>query len=233
MQVRPFPIAVAGALTLLLGLPPGAAATCPPLAPGSSELELLAGRVPLFVYPSTGPAPLTVEIRWWSYPIPNPVRVEFDPDGDGIPEWSQPQFQASERNYIYQREGDYRFTVRVHDASGQVTTYSVPVKVLSPLAFDADLQSRWATLKANLRRGDIKAALECIHSRSRSRYQELFKALSGNLQDVDRILTAIRLVEVRRGEAIYEMTRTEGGVARSFDVRIVIDGDGVWRVRSF
>ena len=231
--MRPSPIAVAGALVLLLAFPREVGAICPTLAPGGSELELSAGRGPLLIYPSTGPAPLTVEIRWWSYPIPNPALVEFDAKGDGTPEWSQRQFQSSERNYTYQREGDYRFTVRVHDSSGQVTAYSVPVKVLSPSAFDADLQSRWATLKANLRGGDIKAALECVHSRSRSRYQQLFKALSGDLPDVDRILTGIRLVEVRRGEAIYEMIRMETGVARSFEVRFVIDGDGVWRVRSF
>lgn len=246
-------LAVAG----LLGSAPRAWASCPPLATHSSFFEWLVrhtqslgplsdlqiadlakkeGINPLLVSPRSGPAPLTVEIRWWTYPVADPVHVEFDADGNGVPEWSQPRFESVSRqqSYTYQREGEYRFTARVRDRSGQITVYTTPIKVLSGSAFDADLQARWAGLKAALRRGDIPAALECLHSGSRDRYRESFTVLSGGLpQETDQILTAIRLVEHRRAEAIYEMLRTDAGIIKSFEVRFQVDGDGVWRVRSF
>lgn len=193
-------------------------------------------RTPLLVYPPNGPAPLTVDIRWWDYPVQDPVRVEFDVDGDGVPEWSQSGFEPASgpRTHTYQQEGQYHFTVRVHDRSGQVTTYTIPISVLSLSAFDADLQARWATLKAALRKVDIPAALECIHTQSRSRYREAFKALSASLpQKTDQIFTTIHFVEHDRSEAFYKMVRTDAGIDKSFEVRFEVDVDGVWRLTMF
>lgn len=247
------------ALVLLahLSSPADAAADCPPFSAGTSFIEVITrhhrgpGPVtdaelmelmdkglfsPLLVSPSSGPAPLTVDIRWWVFPVESPLRIEFDSDGDGVPEWSQPGFhaEAGQERHTYQQEGQYTFTVRVHARGGQVTTYTAPVKVLAPAAFDAELQGRWTTFKAALRKADIPVALECIHSKSRSRYRDGFTALSQDLsQNVDWILTRIRLVEHRGAEAIYEMLRADDGITLSYEVRFRIDEDGVWRLRSF
>lgn len=185
--------------------------------------------------PRTGPAPLTVEIVWPKYPIASPSKIEFDPDGDGKAEWVEERYEAvAPRQYIYQQEGKYEFTVRVHDNRGQVHLYSSSVVVFSPGAFDAELQARWSGLKEALRRGDTSAALECIHTHSRSRYKEVFSAiLSGLSQKVDQTLTTIRFVDHHRGLAIYEMLRSDGGVTSSFEIRFGIDVDGVWRITSF
>ncbi|MCI0372143.1 MAG: PKD domain-containing protein [candidate division NC10 bacterium] len=192
--------------------------------------------MPLQVFPSSGPVPLTVEIRWWVYPIENPVRVEFDADGNGVPEWSQPGFESGpgQRGYTYRQEGQYQLTVRVHDRGGRVTVYTAPVTVSAPAAFEAELQGRWTSMKTALRRGDIPVALECIHSESRPRYRDVFMALANRLaQDVDQIFTNIQLAKQGPGGATYEMLRTEAGITKSFEVRFQVDADGVWRLRSF
>lgn len=191
--------------------------------------------------PITGPVPLTVEIRWGRYPVPDPVKVEFDMDGDGIPEWTQPGYdpasgprsEAYRDSYTYQKEGEYQFAVRIYDRAGHVTILRSLVRVLSLAAFDAELQTRWNDLKDALRRGDTSAALECIHTRSRARYHEGFSTLSNLPQKVDQILPAIQFVSYRRGAAIYEAVRTDAGATNSFDVRFAIDVDGAWRIEAF
>lgn len=249
--------AVGLALVVLMSLPVSASGVCPPFVAGRSFFEELARHMPspgqpthaqlvelvkkgvinpLLVSPPSGPAALSVEIGWWVYPVEKPIRVEFDADGDGVPEWSESGLgpEYGQRTYTYQREGQYQFTVRIHDRGGQVTVYAAPLKVLSPSAFDADLQTRWTTMKAGLRRGDIPAALDCIHTESRSRYQKVFAALSNRLpQDVDQIFTTIRFVEHYKTEAIYEMLRIDAGMTKSFEVRFSVDADGIWRLRMF
>lgn len=251
-------VSVVGAvLVILLGPANPATAACPPLTPGKSFMEVLIRNVPgpgpvtdgqimelvqkgllfpLEVSPPRGPAPLTVEIRWWAYPVENPLRVEFDVDGNGVPEWSQQGFQSEsgQRGYTYRREGEYQFTASIHDRAGQVTVYTASVTVLTPAGFDAELQARWMTFKAALSKRDITAALECIHSESRSRYRDALTALFSQFpQEVDRILTTIRFVRHYRTQAIYESFRTDAAGTRSFEVRFQVDGDGVWRLRSF
>lgn len=185
--------------------------------------------------PSSGPAPLTVEIVWPNYPVPNPLKIEFDVDGDRKPEWIEETYQVSApRRHIYQREGEYEFTVRIVDRSGQVHSYRNRIRVFTPAAFDAELQRRWSGLKEALRQGDISAALECIHTHSRDRYNGVFQVTAKNLtQKVDEILTNISVVKHRGGEAIYESVQTDKGLTKSFEVRFGIDVDGVWRITSF
>lgn len=185
--------------------------------------------------PSSGPVPLTVEIVWPSYPIPNPVKIEFDADGDGKPEWVEETYQpATPRQYIYWHEGQHEFTVRLHDRGGQVHVYKNLIRVFSPAAFDAELQARWNELKEALRQGDIGAALECLHTHSRARYREVLRALKDAFpKKVDEILGAIRVVKHRRGEAVYESVPPDKGLTKRFEVRFGIDVDGVWRISFF
>ncbi len=217
----------------LLRPPPGHGLPSGPVAPEQlPELMKKGGVSPVQAFPSSGPVPLPVEVRWLFYPVDDPTRVEFDADGDGVPESSASTYGST--RYTYQRAGQFQATMRVRDRQGRLTTYATQVTAMAPAAFDAELQSRWATLKAALRRGDIPAALECLHSGSRSRYQPAFAALARQApREVDRILAGIRFVEHRDGEAIYEMRRVEVGEERAFDVRFMVDTDGVWRLRSF
>lgn len=185
--------------------------------------------------PISGPAPLTVPIRYSGYPIPDPVKIEFDADGDGKPEWVQEgRDSGMPREYIYRQEGQYAASLRIYDSGGQVHTVRIPVKVMSPAQFDSDLQAVWNNLKEALRRGEIPAALECIHTGARARYNQAFRAITSLPQKVDEVLTTIRFVEHRRGEAEYEMLRTDSKRGTlSYLVRFNIDVDGIWRIRMF
>lgn len=98
---------------------------------------------------------------------------------------------------------------------------------------DALLQAKWTALKDDLRRGEITQALTQIHSQARARYAAIFQALTADLPDVDAILTPITLLEVRGGEAIYEMVRTGDTLVKSFELRFRIDDDGIWRLAMF
>jgi hypothetical protein len=189
--------------------------------------------VPL-VLPTTGPAPLRVEIRAGSYPGIKPVKIEFDMDGDGRPEWVlEAQEMGIPRTYLYQKEGDYEASFRLHDRFGQIHTYTSRVRVLSQAGFDAEIQAIWSNFKEALRRGDLLAAVDCIHTQSRNRYMKIFGAIPDLPQKVDEILTAIRFVNHDRGEAAYEMQRPRDGTTASFDVRFGTDVDGFWRISSF
>jgi hypothetical protein len=74
---------------------------------------------------------------------------------------------------------------------------------------------------------------QAIAERSRPRYQEGFQIIAPQLPNIDQILPNIALIEFRENEAIYRITRLDDGISISFEVRFVIDGDGLWRVRSF
>jgi len=50
---------------------------------------------------------------------------------------------------------------------------------------------------------------------------------------VDTILSDVRFVRSRGLEAIFEMSRTDAGILKSFEVRFHVDADGFWRIRSF
>jgi hypothetical protein len=247
-------VALAAALGVLAAAS-SATATCPPLRSAAGLLERLAAehpnrtpplsqrglleqRVsPLIVTPPSGPAPLDVEIRWFHYPYPDVARFDFDLDGDGTVDASEPMAgdHYPRRQHRFTRPGRYTVTVHVRSAAGAVTTLREPVDVFAPDAFDRELQARWSTLKAALRRRDVPAAMECIVGRSRPQYEEVFRELfvKTTSTDVDRVLTSIRPVTTRRAAAIYEMVRTQDGHDRSYEVRFAIDADLVWRIEAF
>ncbi len=101
-------------------------------------------------------------------------------------------------------------------------------------ADDAELQARWATFREALGRTDVSAALDCVRSVRRGRYEASLKTLFvDNRTRVDEVLTAIRPVRARSRSAVYEMTRRQDGREQSFDVGFAVDLDGVWRIESF
>ena len=183
--------------------------------------------VPVGVWPPRGPAPLQVGVIWL-LPPEAPQAIEFDADGDGTPEVVDTRIENF--GHIYTKPGVYPAILRVRDREGRVTTHASPVTVLSPAAFEAELQGRWATFKAALRRGDLSAALECVHSNLRNGLEPALRDLLRT--DVERTLPPIRFVEVRVIDAGFVSVRVPGE-SRPADVHFVMDHDGVWRVGSF
>ena len=57
--------------------------------------------------------------------------------------------------------------------------------------------------------------------------------LAPDLPSIDSILTDVRFLRTRGPEAIFEMSRSDAGTLKSFEVRFHVDADGFWRLRSF
>ena len=221
-----------------------------PLAPGVNRLQIVASttagviasqEVPIVVLtapdlpfllvasPQSGVAPLTVSFTVHGAPDSGTIQADFD--GNGTIDLTGQRL--AEQSFTYSQPGLYLPAVSVIDAQGQRTTVSGIVQVFDRAGLDALLQAKWSSLRDALRRGDIAQALTQISERSRSRYQQALMALAPDLPAIDTILTDVRFVRTRGLEAIFEMSRTDTGIPKSFEVRFHVDTDGFWRVRSF
>jgi sugar lactone lactonase YvrE len=177
----------------------------------------------------SGVAPLTVGFSLLGVPPAATIRADFD--GNGAADFTGPRLDG--QVFTYTQPGLYAPLVTVTDAQGRQTTVPAVIQVFDHVALDALLQSKWADLRGALRRGDVVQALTQVSSRSRSRYQQAFTTLVPDLPAIDAILTDVRFVRVRGLEAIFEMSRADAGILKSFPVRFQVDADGFWRVRSF
>lgn len=242
-------LAVACAAAVGPAIAPSAEATCPAfdiertvlgvmglaaqkrLTPADREAILKGGvvpGVPVGVWPPHGPAPLRVGVIWFLRPE-DPQAIEFDADGDGVPEIVDTRDELF--GYTYARPGQYPATVRVRDRQGGVTTYPSPVTVVTPAAFEAELQGRWTTFRDAVRRGDLTAARECVHSNRRDHVEPSVRALLR--EDVERALPRIRFVELRIIEAVFAPVPPPPKGAMPVGVRFGMDHDGVWRLVAF
>ena len=183
----------------------------------------------LVTSPGSGVAPLTVSFTLLG--VPDSATVQADFDGNGTIDFMAPH--VAEQEFTYMQPGLYVPIVSVTDAQGQRTAVPAVVRVFDRAGLDALLQGKWTSMRDALRRGDIAQALTQISERSRSRYQQAFTALAPDLPAVDTILTDVTFVRSRGLEAIFEMSRTDAGILKSFEVRFHVDADGFWRVRSF
>lgn len=202
--------------------------------PSKEEVEALLTsggiHLPIALWPSRGPAPLRVGVLWTFFGPPGPLQaIEIDADGDGRPE----VVDTREENlgYLYARPGEYPATVTVREKSGKSTTYRRPVTVLTPEAFEAEMQGYWRTFRSALKRGDLAGAQECIHSLRRQNMESTLRDLIRS--DVERELPPIRLLEFQVIQATYESLQPPPGQQRPLTVRFRLDMDGVWRIADF
>jgi hypothetical protein len=201
------------------------------LTPADREAVLGGGvvpGVPVGVWPPQGPAPLRVGVIWFLRPE-DPQAIELDVEGDGVPEIVDTRDEMF--GYTYARPGQYGTVLRVRDRAGVVTTYPSPVTVVTPAAFEAELQGRWDTFRDAVRRGDLARALECVHSLRRDRVKAAVQELLRG--DVERTLPPIRFVELRIVDAVFAPVRPPPRDAMPLGVRFRVDADGVWRLAAF
>jgi sugar lactone lactonase YvrE len=183
----------------------------------------------LIASPRTGVGPLAVTFSILG--VPPLATVEADFDGSGAAEFAGSDLDG--HVFTYTQPGLYAPLVTVTDAQGRRTTAPAVVQVLDRSTLDALLQSKWTALKDALRRGDVPQALTQVSARSRRRYEPAFNALAPDLPSIDSILTDVRFLRTRGPEAIFEMSRSDAGTLKSFEVRFHVDADGFWRLRSF
>ncbi len=184
--------------------------------------------VPVGVWPPHGPAPLRVGVIWFLRPE-DPQAIELDVEDDGVPEIVDTRDEMF--GYTFARPGQYRTVLRVRDRGGRVTTYPSPVTVVTPAAFEAELQGRWGTFREAVRRGDLQAALECVHSARRARVEPAVRALLRG--DVERALPLLRFVELQVADAVFAPVTPPPKDAMPLGVHFFMDFDGVWRLGVF
>lgn len=158
------------------------------------------------------------------------TQVELDTDGNGTPDFTGPSLDG--QIFTYTTPGLYLPRVTITDPQGTRDATTI-VQVYDRTTLDALLQTKWSGLKVALRGGDIARALAFIVAQSRARYQGALTVLTPDLPAIDSVLTDLTLVRVRGREAISEMRRSDAGILKSFEVRFVIDADGIWRLRAF
>jgi hypothetical protein len=189
----------------------------------------VAPRYPVTLWPPSGPAPLAVGLIWQGGRDPRAESIEVDLDGNGTIDLAD----AREDNigHTYSQPGHYAAKIRIRWKGGEASTFDAPVSVLTPSAFEAELQGRWTALKMALQRGSILDAFECIFSMERSpRHEHLLRGVPRG--QVDEYLPPIRFVGFIVTEARYQSVRPRPGATRPMEVRFHPDLDGVWRVNS-
>lgn len=186
-------------------------------------------------YEVTQAAPFSFAVNPRRFAIADEVvKLEFDADSDGKPEWSgSPEGLSVPYVYTYRTPGNYVAAFRFYDRGGAIQQIQTRLRILNTAAFDAEVQTVWRDMREALRRGDLSAALDCIHTQSRATYKEGFAAIPDLSRQVNQVLLPIKLVRVDGGEAVYESVDRSGKESISFEVRFNIDYDAVWRVRSF
>lgn len=182
----------------------------------------------LLATPPSGVGPLAVQLEASGASTGTAVRFDLDFEGNGLVDLATSTFDTV--SHTYQDDGLFFPTLTATDDQGNRVTASTIVNVF-PFP---DLVAKWAAMKDALRSGDVGGALQFIATQSRERYQGIFSALASEVQQVDAILTDIKLVAVRRNSAEYSMLRADGdGVTRSYYVLFIRDSDGFWRLLAF
>lgn len=190
---------------------------------------------PAFILPVRGPIPLAVgAVCLWCGCLwcggNEPVVITFNP-GDGTPEIPVANKPLEAVTYVYKQTGQFKATVRLQDRQDQILTHTVLITAMHFVDFEAELKGYWVAMKEALLRGDISEALECVHSYSRSKYQEqLTKIMRGGSQRIAQEFGTLELHERREDGTIIFLRSVAGG---SSEVYFQVDFDGFWRISRF
>ena len=179
--------------------------------------------------PAAGLAPHVVT---FSVNLGEGTRVALDLDSDGTVDFNGPTLEGLP--FVYDQPGIYVPTLRATTTGGQVLTYRTVVEVYDRAALDARLQAVWSGFTEALQSGDVARAVGFIHGNRRAAWQEYFdQLLPDELAAEGGGFTTIKLMQVGRGGAEYEMLREEEGRVFSYPIALVADVDGRWRLWQF
>jgi len=130
-------------------------------------------------------------------------------------------------------EGIYFLTATATDGQGVVYTDTIAITALNLTDLDTLLQGKWNGMKAALSNSDISGALRFIASGSVDMYSQNFTIMNSILPQIGSDLTTIQFVRTVDNGAVYEMNLSQGGQFTSFYVLLVMDVDGIWKIRFF
>ena len=190
---------------------------------GASDLAQLSAS------PLLGVAPLPVHFQVIG--VPGTAVIEWDFDGDGDTDLTAPAGAGA--SFGYTQPGIHIARARFVDSHGALSTLMALVHALEANAFQQMLQSKWTEMKGALRVGDIPRALAHVATGARPSYDTAFHIIASALPGIDSILPGVSFTQAFGPEAFFEAIRVEDGVTKSFEVRFIVDTDGVWRLSSF
>jgi len=202
-------------------------------ATGTASVTVTVGGTPsptdLYVSPRSGVAPLTVSFSLTG--VPEGARVELDADGNGTVDVTTARLTG--QTFTFATPGVYVAVATVVEADGTRTPAAAVIEVLDAGTLDGVLQAQWSGMKAALRAGDVPRALTYVVASRQADYDVAFRLLAAYLPVIDTILTSLVPVRVGEASAVYEMTRVDGAIVKSFEIRFALESDGVWRVEAF
>jgi len=190
---------------------------------GNGQLKLS----PVVIVAEPGPPPATIEAAWAWAAATLPEKIELYVDGVRAVATTN---SAAARHAVA-RPGRFHVEARVFLSQGRVRTAVRDILVLDAGTIDSILQARWQTLKDAVRRRDLLAALECVHSSARERAESELREMFAD--PLASALGTIRLREITPGLASYITTAVQQGRHHAWEVRFLPDADGVWRIKSF
>ena len=162
-------------------------------------------------------------------------RIEFDANGDGVPEVTLTSLPNNAQDVIFHitSPGIYVITAKVFDAANNVI-YSATRRVLAWGAngFARRTLGVYTGMLDRLRAGDIEGALTAITGPSYARFRDVFTALGSDLSSiVDQLGTVQRVIFNDNLMHILVVRQGTSG-AQTFMISLLRGEDGIWRIED-
>jgi hypothetical protein len=187
--------------------------------------------VELRAYPSSGAAPLDVELQLDGPPAQlSSKRYEIDWDGDGKFESTT---EAMPARTLFERPGIREVRVRITVGEGK-TEVTVPVAVESFEIVNRLLQALWSEFTDALEREDIDGALALmLDDATRAKYRGPLRLIQRSLAAFAAEIGTIDAVYIQGGVGYYILTRRIEGETFGYPVYFQRRADGLWRLVQF
>jgi len=197
---------------------------------------------------STGPAPFSVSLdRYRGKPpitvnliIANLARRPFSSIAIQAPGSDMPLKTATSLPgdqlvvpLTYQKSGSYVIKVVFYGDDQKVIFQTMQrVMVVDPWEMAILSSQTWGSMLGRLRSGKIDDALGLLGEDLRAAYGEGFRLLGNALGDEVAAIGRVRTAEVYDDYVILHVTRQEAGAKTGFEVIVMPDEDGIWRIVS-
>lgn len=130
-------------------------------------------------------------------------------------------------------EGAYTITATAQGPDGQNYTASTTITVLNRAQLEALLQGKWEALINALSTNNANNALNVLHSKARSRYQEIFAVLGAQLPSIVASRQEFNFISANSKRAKYELVTNENGITYSYEVLFLKEDNGLWSLFEF
>ncbi len=183
--------------------------------------------------PQQGPAPLATTITIENRGHVAFKRIEIDTNDDGTPDQTLTTLDGdlAQIGWNFPVPGLYTVGVKVFDAgNGVIYAAKRRVRVYDPRETATLAVDVYTTMLDRLARGNIEAAVGAITNTVREQYRNVFTDLGSDLPAVVPTLGTIRKVTVIGSLVDILVGRDKADGTYGYNVLVIQDGDGIWRI---